>query len=144
MRRIALILWVAVGALGAANGFVYVQGRPPPSVTRAVDPWERWRHLDVAQRAAHLRSYQALAQQGDAAAVLRHARQFAQLPPQRRQALRELQAAFQDVLQWQGPVGRKDLLRSTPRARAFFVYQTLAATDPERLARLGEQLEAGS
>jgi hypothetical protein len=143
MRRVALILWVGAALLAAANGLVYAQGRPkPPSPADGV--WQRWSRLDRETRLTHVRTYQTLVQAGDTAAVLRLGRKFAQYPPPRRQALRELHEALQDVLQHEGPAGRKDLLRSTPPARAFFAYQALAATDPARLARLAEQLRTGS
>lgn len=142
-RRVAAILWVGVGLLAAANGLVYAQGRPkPPSPADGV--WERWFRLDREARLARVRTYQTLMQSGDTAAALRQGRQFAQYPSPHRQALRELHAALQDVLQHEGPAGRKDLLRSTPPARAFLVYQALADTDPVRLARLAEQLRTGS
>ncbi len=143
MRRLTLILWVGVALLAAANGLVCAQGRPkPPSPADGV--WQRWFRLDRETRLARVHAYQTIVQTGDTAAVLRLGRQFAQYPPARRQALRELHAVLQDVLQHEGRAGRKDLLRSAPPVRAFLVYQVLADTDPARLARLSEQLRTGS
>jgi hypothetical protein len=144
LRRITTILIAPVLALGIANAVVLIQGRAtgeagPGTVGPA---WQRWRGLPTDVRAAHVRRFQDIVQRPDATGIWQSARRFARLPSAHQQALRTLQRLLTESLEHESPARRRDLLRSPPRAQAFFAYQALSAEDPERVIELAKCLRS--
>lgn len=140
-RPAAATLVSVIVLLIGANAIVcfHSQRGAAPAYTRADSAWARWLALTTGDRLAYVQRYEALARRGDAGVVLQRAREFAQLPFEQQERLRSVQRAYQETLDQQTTNRRRELLRSPPRARAFFVYQALLAHDPERLATLRAQ-----
>jgi len=140
LRTGIVILVVAAIVLASANLLVlYRHCNPDVPAIDPATPRGRWQALSADQQRGYARQYQALARRGTLRATLLRARQFGQLSADRQQYLRGLHAVLQDTLGNQPPSQRRELLRSSPSARAFFVYQALLVDDPERLAALRSQ-----
>jgi hypothetical protein len=140
-KGIGLILLAAIVGLALAN---LVALRTGAIATRSVampSAWQRWRALSASDRLAYVLRYQAVTRHPDAAGAFRQAREFARLSPQRQEYLRDLYRVLEETLDRQSASQRLDLLRSPPRARAFFVYQALEAEQPERLAELAARAQ---
>ena len=143
-RWLLTILWLAVAALAIANLAVFVNNRrAAQSPARGpATTWQRWQAFSADERRALVIRYQSIAPRADAATILRRAREFARLDAERQGCVRNLQRTLDEILAQQ-PAGRRhDLLRSPPRAQAFFVYQVLKQHDPERLAELAACLRS--
>ncbi len=134
MRRTNLIIiTVAIVTLGVANILVATRDRKPSTPST---PWDRWCELPAPRRAACVQKHLSLARQANAKAILRDARRFGDLPPERQEYLRQLRHTIQETLAALPDGRRLDLLRLSPRARAFMIYQTLRSDQPKRLAEL--------
>ena len=138
LRYGTIILVALLVVLALANVIVYVKapGDGTPALSRYANSWQRWLAATPAERSAYVRQYEALVQRPDATVVIRRARQFARLTPAEQGRLRGLLIVLQETLDSQPAGRRRELLRSSARARAFLVYQVLEAESPEKVAEL--------
>jgi hypothetical protein len=135
-KGIGLLLLATIVGLALANLVVLRTGAMATRSVAMPSAWQRWRALSASDRLTYVLRYQAVTQHPDAAGAFRQAREFARLSPRRQEYLRDLYRVLEETLGRQSATQRRDLLRSPPRARAFFVYQALEAEQPERLAEL--------
>lgn len=90
---------------------------------------------EVERFSAHLRIWHELQAREDAAAVLNRAAAFAQLEPEKRNALRKLQEIVEAVMRETTPARRSYLLKLPPAARAVEVGRELQERHPDKLAQ---------
>ena len=137
-RRTNLMIIVATIILGIANIVVATRGRGPAQPETS---WDHWCKLSAPQRAACVHKYRSLARQPNTNVIMHNAGRFGELPPQRQEYLRQLRHVVDETLATLPEGQRLNLLRLSPRARAFLIYQTLRSDRPQRLDELRNAAE---
>ncbi len=137
------ILTMLILLLAALDVAIYVGQREAHRSAEQGPEWDTWRKLSEPARAEYTRRYQELLSQGRDQHALSRARRFARLTLDEQARLRALHGIVLDVLRRQPAVERRDLLRASPRARAFFVYQFLNDEMRQRLRQLEPTAETG-
>lgn len=144
-RTVNVMLLTASVVLALLNILVFTHGRggraahsDPPAAS------DRWQALTPAGRLECVQRYQALARRPDARTVLRQACEFSEMPSEEQDRLRAISQLLERVLDRQSPAGRRELLRLSPRARAYFVYREVVAELPAWLAQYASLHEEGA
>jgi hypothetical protein len=136
LRTFMPILVTLVVLLALANVLLHWQQELVAPVQELTPAERRWVALSAEQQQGYVQQYQRLLTRGDGALVLRRAREFAEMPADRRARLRELHRALWDALDTLHGAELRRTLLLPASARAFFAYRILAEQEPERLAAL--------
>jgi hypothetical protein len=136
-RTATIMLRTAIAVLALLNAALFWQSRRDQGPPARVDlEAQRWAALPPAERLEHVQRYQMLVRRADGHTLLDQAREFAALPADEQQRLRTLRDLLVSVVDRQSPADRRELLRLSPRARAYFVYRAMLADMPSWLSRL--------
>lgn len=122
---------------GGAGLMLLLVGSVPGSAgngaSTAQARWERWQRMSRADRSAFVAQYDALSRRPDADQALAAASEFAALPPERRERLRELNALVERAVAEQPPVKRRWLESLPGDAQAVELMRLLRSDYPEQL-----------
>ncbi|MBU0639537.1 MAG: hypothetical protein KKB50_11780 [Planctomycetes bacterium] len=133
---------IALGALLAVAAGATAISVIPRTLYVSAEDLARWRALPERERLDCVRRYESVVSRPDGEELLRHASEFAALPPTRQQQYRALQRLAEDVIRAEPGARRRWLLSLPPRARALQVYQLLEAKAPGELADVTRVLRA--
>ncbi len=144
MRRLRFILVSSVVALALVNTHVYLVSGSATPANLAAEAGDRgqWSQLPEARRLALVHRYEAISRQEDGAEILGWAHEFARAPAAEQDRCRDLWEVTMRIIARQPPDQRRDLLRSSARARAFLLYQMLESQEPDTFERLRRELSA--
>jgi hypothetical protein len=126
-------LWLV---LAFANLVLLAALRPTTENAATTGDWAAWTALAPNERQVLVERYQRTARSPEERNLLGRARQFRQRPEQEQELIRELQTVLRTTLSGESPARRRDLLLSSPRARAFAIHELLKSSSPAQLREL--------
>lgn len=138
-RRNQGILMGLVGGLVLLNALVAIGRFSQANIKTIEDRLDAWRQLSDEQRASYLQHYRDVNRRENAGTVWRRAWRFSRFSPEQQAHLRSLYRVMRDTVARQSAPQRRLVETSPPRFRAYFVYEDLATSDPERLESLGRE-----
>lgn len=146
IQRVAVIvLLVAVAGIGGlVTATVPTPAGRPSQPRHAGTTAARWIDLSEAQRAAYVRSYEALMARNDTATVLARVETFAALPAAKQARLRRLHTVLHEVLSKLPASRLQSLLALDERARAEAVIDLLETESPGLFQTLCDEAQGHS